>query len=206
MVEWYRCFADFNDVMRDTEALTVAAAGIANNGSTVIRGRSGLIDLAAPWDRLTVNEAFERYAAQSAEQLADDEEAFYRVLVDKVEPQLGRRKPVFLTHYPARMASLARLNPQDPRVAERFEAYIDGVELCNGFSELTDPVQQRERFAEVMRARRAMGKADYPLDERFVHALEQGMPPCGGNALGLDRLIMFVLGARRIDDVIAFVE
>jgi len=192
--------------MRDTETLTVAAARLANNGSTVIRGRNGLIDLAAPWERLTVNEAFARYAEQSAEHLVDDEEAFYRVLVDKVEPQLGRHKPVFLTYYPARMASLARLNPQDPRVAERFEAYVDGVELCNGFSELTDPVQQRERFAEVIRARQAMGKTDYPLDERFVYALEQGMPPCGGNALGLDRLIMLILGASRIGDVIAFVE
>lgn len=206
MVEWYRCFADWNDVMRDTETLVAAAARAVNKGSTRIQGRSGLIDLAPPWERLTVARAFERYAAKSADQLVDDEEQFYRVLVDAIEPQLGRRKPVFLTHYPARMASLARLNSQDPRVAERFEAYIDGIELCNGFSELTDPMEQTERFKAVILARQAIGKAEYPLDERFIQALQQGMPPCSGNALGLDRLIMFILGANRIDEVMAFAE
>lgn len=206
MVEWYRGFADWRDVMRDTEALTAAAARVVNSGSTVIRGRSGLIDLAPPWERLSVAEAFERYAAEDAQQLVDDEERFYRVLVDEVEPQLGRHKPVFLTHYPARMASLARLNARDPRVAERFEAYIDGIELCNGFSELTDPEQQRARFKEVNRERRAIGKTEYPLDKRFISALERGMPDCSGNALGLDRLIMLILGSSGIDDVMAFVE
>ncbi len=206
MVEWYRCLADWNDVMRDTEELVIAAARAVNKGSTHIRGRSALIDLAPPWERMTVAEAFDRYAAKSADRLVEDEERFYRVLVEEVEPQLGRRKPVFLTHYPARMASLSRLSAQDPRVAERFEAYIDGIELCNGFSELTDPAQQRERFQEIKRARQAIGKVEYPLDERFIQALQQGMPPCGGNALGLDRLIMLVLGASRIDEVTAFVE
>lgn len=138
------------------------------------------------------------------EEALRDEETYFRLLVDRIEPELGRDKPVFLTHYPASMASLARIHRDDARYAERFEAYVDGIELCNGFGELTDPIEQRARF-EADQAARARGhKPVYPIDERFIAALEHGMPDSGGNALGFDRLVMLLLGAERVEDVMAF--
>ena len=125
---------------------------------------------------------------------------------DEIEPRLGRERPVFLTRYPARMASLARLHADDPSVAERFEAYVAGIELCNGFGELTDTVEQRRRFEHDRAVRRQLGKPDHPIDERFLEALASGMPASGGNALGFDRLIMLLIGADRVADVIAFPE
>jgi lysyl-tRNA synthetase class 2 len=125
------------------------------------------------------------------------------MLSERVEPQLGRGRPTFLTGWPASMASLARLDPQDPSVAERVEAFVDGMELSNGFSELIDAREQRARLLRDQAARAAEGKAVYPVDERFLGALAEGIPPSGGNALGVDRLVMLVLGARHIDDVVA---
>ncbi|MBN1656569.1 MAG: EF-P lysine aminoacylase GenX [Deltaproteobacteria bacterium] len=206
MLEWYRCVADWNDLMRDTEELVAIVAGTINNGTTRIRGRYAPIDLTPPWERISVAAAFQRYADTNLDDLLPDEERFYRLLVERVEPRLGRERPVFLTHYPADMACLARLDPADPKVAERFEAYVDGIELCNGFSELADPEEQKRRFENELRARRASGKIEYPVDQRFISALERGLPECGGNALGVDRLIMLILGANRIDEVMAFSE
>jgi lysyl-tRNA synthetase class 2 len=102
------------------------------------------------------------------------------------------------------MASLARLDPKDPTVADRFEIYVDGVELSNGFGELIDPVEQRARFERDQRERSRLEKPVYPLDERFLAALEEGLPPCAGNALGFDRLVMLVLGVPDIRDVVPF--
>jgi lysyl-tRNA synthetase class 2 len=158
---------------------------------------------------LTVAEAFVRYAGVSADEAirwaTDDEDQFFRVLVDDVEPALARLgRPVFLTDYPAPFASLARLSPNDPRVAERFELYIGSLEVCNGFGELTDPVEQRARFLRDQEHRRQQGKPVYPLDERFLAALEEGMPPAAGNALGLDRLVALGLSAKTIADVTSF--
>ncbi len=204
MLEWYCSFAGSDQMMRDTEELVAHAVRALHQGSTRIRGRRGWIELQPPWQRLTVAEAFRRYAQLDAAEAARDEETFFRVLIEQVEPNLGRDAPVFLTGYPAAMASLARLDPNDPTVADRFEAYVDGVELCNGFGELTDPVEQRRRLAADQRARQERGKTVYPLDERFLAALEEGMPPSGGNALGMDRLVMLLLGAEHIDEVVAF--
>src|SRR5205814_6905491 len=118
-----------------------------------------------------------------------DEDRYYRVLVEEVEPALAREpRPVFVVDYPAPHASLARLKPSDPRVCERFELYAGGVELCNGFGELTDPEEQRRRLLRDQESRRAAGKPVYPIDERFLAALEEGLPPSAGNALGVDRL------------------
>ena len=114
------------------------------------------------------------------------------------------RAPVFLTRWPRAMASLARLCPDDARWADRFEAYVDGLELCNGFGELTDPVEQRARFAHDQAARREAGLDVYPVDERFLEALEQGMPESGGNAIGVDRVVMAITGAAHIEEVVAF--
>ncbi|HJK95568.1 MAG TPA: EF-P lysine aminoacylase EpmA [Polyangiaceae bacterium LLY-WYZ-15_(1-7)] len=203
MVEWYRAFAGSAEVMRDTEQLVAHVARGTREGSTVIPARGTPVDVAPPWERLTVAEALERYAGKTLAALLPDEERFFRVWIEEVEPQLGRGRPVFVTHWPASMASLARLDPRDPSVADRFEAYVDGLELCNGFGELVDPVEQRDRLERDQRAREEAGKPAYPIDERFLGALEEGLPPCGGNALGFDRLVMLVLGAAHIEDVLA---
>jgi elongation factor P--(R)-beta-lysine ligase len=204
MLEWYRAFAGSEAVMQDTEQL-VAAGALALHGTTQVpRAAGGVLDVAPPWPRLTVREAFSRYAGLDVDAVLPDEDAFFRVLAERIEPQLGRGKPLFLTHFPASMAALARLRDDDPRSADRFEAYANGVELCNGFGELTDPVEQRRRFEADRAARARRGLPVYPLAERFLTALEEGMPPSGGNALGFDRLAMLLLGAERIEDVIAF--
>jgi lysyl-tRNA synthetase class 2 len=204
MLEWYRSFASSVEIMRDTEALVAHVAAAIHSGSTVIPGYASPVDVAPPWDRITVAEAFQRYAGVDSRALIANPDEFFRVLVDRVQPQLGRLRPVFLTHWPVQLASLARVDPKDPTVADRFEAFVDGVELSNGFGELIDPTEQRRRFEYDVNARRAMGKPVYPVDERFLFALEEGLPPCGGNALGIDRLVMLVLGVPLIDDVVAF--
>ncbi|MGZ3475995.1 MAG: amino acid--tRNA ligase-related protein, partial [Polyangiales bacterium] len=129
-----------------------------------------------------------------------------RIMVEEIEPALAEGPPVVLVEWPASQASLARKKPGDPRVAERFEIVIGGVELCNGFGELVDPNEQRARFLADQAERRQRGLPVYPIDERFVAALEEGMPPSSGNALGLDRLIALCLGAKTIGDVLAFPE
>ena len=167
------------------------------------------VDLGAPFERLAVADAFARWAGVPAEDAialaTRDEDRFFRLLVDAVEPALaGSPRPVFLVDYPAPFASLARLSARDPRVAERFELYVAGVELCNGFGELTDAAEQRARLVRDQEARRQAGKPVYPIDERFLAALEEGMPPSAGNALGLDRLVAVCLGGTNIGAVSAF--
>jgi lysyl-tRNA synthetase class 2 len=204
LLEWYRAFEDASAMMRDTEELSAHVARVLTGATRVPGVRGEGCDLAPPWQRLTVREAFTRYAGVSMDSLVDDDEQFFHVLATRVEPELGRGKPTFLTRYPAKMAALARLCDDDPSVAERFEAYVDGVELCNAFYELTDATEQRARLAADRRAREALGLPLYPIDERFLRALETGLPPCAGNALGVDRLLMLVLGKKAIQEVIAF--
>ncbi|MCG8558084.1 MAG: EF-P lysine aminoacylase GenX [Proteobacteria bacterium] len=203
LLEWYRTFAGSRDVMRDTERLVAALAERLLQSHT-IRGHGAPVDVSPPWDRVTLTEAFSRYADANLQSVARDEELFFRLLVEKVEPELGRGRPTFVTHYPASMAALARLDAEDPRFADRFEAYVDGVELCNGYGELVDSVEQRRRFERELKARQARAAAIYPIDERFLAALEEGVPPSGGNALGVDRLLMLILGVRQIEDAVAF--
>ena len=203
MLEWYRTFAGAEQMMQDTQQL-VATAALALCGSTVIPGIDGPVDVTPPWDRIGVADAFLRYAGVALESVLHDEEEYFRVLATRIEPQLGRGRAVFLTDYPAQFASLARLSPADSRVAERFEGYLDGVELCNGFSELIDPVEQRERLERDREQREKLGRSVYPIDERFLAALREGIPPSGGNALGFERLLMLLTGAKTIDEVMAF--
>jgi lysyl-tRNA synthetase class 2 len=200
MLEWYRTFSDAEQMQRDTENL-VAHIAQSVLGTLQLPGVEAAVDVSTPWPRITVEQAFERYAAMPLESVLHDEERFNRILVEKIEPELGRGRPVFLTHYPAQMASLARLSPEDPRFAERFEAYLDGVELCNGFSELVDAAEQRKRFEHDQETREKLGRSVYPIDERFMSALSEGIPPSGGNALGFDRLLMLIAGAKHIDQV-----
>jgi lysyl-tRNA synthetase class 2 len=203
MLEWYRANAGSDEMMSDTEQL-VARVVRELLGTTRIPGLHGIVDVAPPWQRLTVREAFERHASTPYAALIRDEEAFFRSLIDEVEPHLGRGRPTLLTRYPASMAALARICPDDPSVADRFEAYVDGVELCNGFGELIDAAEQRRRLLADAATRRSLGKPAYPIDEYFLAALEHGIPPSGGNALGIDRLMMLVLGIKDIAGVVAF--
>jgi lysyl-tRNA synthetase class 2 len=161
------------------------------------------VDVAPPWERLRVDDAFRKFAGVEVDAVLPDEERFFRILVDEIEPNLGCPRPTVLTHWPASMASLARLHPHDPKWADRVEVYIDGVELSNGFGELIDPGEQRHRLERDRDARRRLGLDEYPIDEAFLSALEEGLPPCGGNALGLDRLVMLLTGAPCIDRVVA---
>ncbi len=206
LCEWYRAFAGQNDVIADTEQL-VARVASALAGAPVLVAGKRRIDATPPFPRLTVRQAFRRYAGvdDAVELAARDEDRFFELLVDQVEPALARkRRPVFLCDYPISQASLARPSPRDPTVAERFELYVAGVELCNGFGELTDAAEQRRRFRRDRAERRKLRRPVYPLDEALLAALAEGMPPAGGNALGVDRLIALALGASSIADVMPF--
>jgi lysyl-tRNA synthetase class 2 len=160
------------------------------------------IDLAPPWPRLTVAEAFRRYASLPAD-AALAQRRFDELMGMEIEPRLGAERPVFIHDYPAACGSLARLKPGDPSVAERFELYIGGLELCNGFSELTDPVEQRRRFEAELEIKRRRGQPVHGLPQKFLEALS-AMPPCAGNALGIDRLVMLFCDAEIIGDVVSF--
>jgi len=124
-------------------------------------------------------------------------------MLDAVEPRLGAGRPTWLVDWPASMAALSRVRPDDPRWAERFELYAGGLELANGFSELTDAAEQRARLLAEQAQRAARGRSAYPLDERFLEAVGR-MPPSGGVAVGLDRLLMLLTGATSIDEVLLF--
>ncbi len=202
MLEWYRANAGVETVMRDTEQLVAAVTG----GRVRLGDRT--LDLHPPFERLTVSDAFMRYVGWSEgdtlDAAAHDEDRYFRALVDHVEPALERLdRGLFLVDYPATQASLARRKPSDPRFAERFELYVAGIELCNGFGELVDPVEQRARLEHDREARRLRGLPVYPIDERFLEALSR-VPPSAGNALGLDRLVAIASGTTDIADVLAF--
>ncbi len=203
MLEWYRARADYTDILADTKAL-IAHCAQAVLGRTDLSYRGQAIQLLPRWERVTVAEAFQRWAGWNPAEHWDAER-FDLDLVEKVEPNLPRECPVVLAEYPAPAAALARRKPADPRVAERWELYIGGLELANAYSELTDPVEQRARFEACAAARRALGKDVYPVDEAFLAALTH-MPPSGGIALGVDRLAMLFADADRLDDVMAFRE
>ena len=183
MLEWYRVNADYSDIARDAEELV----------GEVLRLRGG-----TAFPRVTVREAYLRWAGWDPVETWD-QDRFDFDMSTKIEPNLPKG-PLFLMDYPAPAASLARLKADDPRVAERWELYVDGLELANAFTELTDPVEQRRRFELARAERRALGEADYPLDEEFLDALAR-MPPSGGVALGVDRLVMLACGVHEIADV-----
>jgi lysyl-tRNA synthetase class 2 len=198
LLEWYRTQADYTALLRDTEALLLSVfETVSAATSFVYNGRT--IDLSRPWHCLTVREAFLRWAGWDPVARWDPDR-FDADLVSRVEPALPQDKPCVLTDYPAPAAALARLKPHAPSVAERWEVYVGGLELANAYSELCDATAQRARFSQAAEARRALGKEAYPTDEPFLCALENGLPPCGGIALGVDRLVMLVCGE---DDIAA---
>lgn len=204
MLEWYAAQSDYRDLMTDCEALlrhlAVAMGKAGKAGGLRWQGRR--IDLFPEWERITVAEAFQRYAPCTVEE-ALRKDRFDELLVEYVEPHLGTATPTFLCDYPATLGALARLSPTDSTVAERFELYVAGLELANGFSELVDPVEQRARFLAEQEVIRLQGRDCGPLPEVFLGALET-MPPAAGIALGVDRLAMLFAGADNIDQVVAF--
>ena len=193
MLEWYRANADYLDIARDAEELLAEILRPRRSAALPIRPRRS-----AALPRVTVREAYLRWAGWDPVETWD-QDRFDFDMATKIEPNLPK-EPLFLTGYPAPAASLARLKSDDPRVAERWELYVDGIELANAFTELIDPVEQRRRFELAREERRALGEADYPLDEEFLDALAR-MPPSGGVALGVDRLVMLACGASSIADV-----
>ena len=203
MLEWYRTNATYLDILTDIETLIFHITSSRPPHSPFILHPSSFPP--PPWPRFTVEELFRKHAGWNPVE-AYDAERFERDLVEKVEPALPRDTPVFVMDYPAPAAALSRRKPGRESVAERFELYIGGVEIANAFSELTDPVEQRHRFEQWERERASAGDPVYPLDEAFLSALTVGMPPSGGIAVGVDRLIMVLLGATTLDSVIAFRE
>jgi elongation factor P--(R)-beta-lysine ligase len=207
MLEWYRAFAGLPEMLADTEQLLRRVAERVSGEARLFGATGQRYELASPFQRITVREAFREHAgiADAVDLAHTDEARYFELLVAVVEPGLAREpRPLFLWKYPANQAALARLSAEDPSVAERFELYVGGVELCNGFDELTDPNEQRLRFEQDSARRAAEGRVTYPTDERFLAGLGSGMPRAGGNALGFDRLLMLATGARELGDVIAF--
>ena len=192
MLEWYRAPATSDDVISDTEALVEALA--------VALGAPMADRLTGPWERLTVEAAFAEHAGAMVDPA--DEDRFFQTWAECVQPRLGIDHPVVITDWPASMASLARL--KNNGTADRFEVFFAGVELCNGFGELTDAIEQRRRFERDQARRRDSRLPVYPIDERLCEALERGIPDSGGNALGVDRLLMVLTGADSIQAVMPF--
>ncbi|HEY4254245.1 MAG TPA: EF-P lysine aminoacylase EpmA [Roseomonas sp.] len=220
MLEWYRPGASFASLMDETAAFVRAVCPplVMHEGVTT--------DLARPFERLTMAEAFARFAgvpdllasvtpdgrgdaatlsAAAGAALRDGEDwedLFFRLLLERVEPAIGRDRATFLTHWPAPQAALARRDPADPRAALRFELFVAGIELANAFDELTDAAEQRARFVVDVAERRRRYAEGWEVDEDFLAALEHGMPATAGIAMGFDRLAMLAAGARRIEDVL----
>ncbi|MFZ7125856.1 MAG: EF-P lysine aminoacylase EpmA [Desulfobacterales bacterium] len=202
LLEWYTEGHDYRDMMTQTEALIrFVAEELGRGGEIAYQGER--ISLAGPFPRITVAEAFVRYAPGPVE-AALSTGRFDEWMGLEVEPRLPGERPIFLVDYPAASGALARRRPDRPSVVERFELYLGGLEIANGFSELTDPVEQRARFEAELSARATAGKPAYPLPEPFLNALES-MPSAAGNALGIDRLVMLFADTRTVDDVTAFV-
>lgn len=225
MLEWYRAHAGEPEIVADLEALFLDGARALGIDAITRDGREIAIDRGL--ERLTVSEAFARFASVDLEPFLDGdddgfrracaragvtpratdaaiESLFFRVLLERVEPRLGWDRPTLLADYPARFAALARLDPRDPRLASRFECYVAGIELANGFVELTDPDEQRRRFDRERELKRASGRDPGPYPDRFLRALAHGVPPACGIALGVDRWLMLLSGAPSVTELRAF--
>jgi elongation factor P--(R)-beta-lysine ligase len=224
MIEWYRAHAGIDAIVDDTEQLVAAVVG-AVAGAPVARVAGRAIDVTPPWRRMTVRAAMAEHAgvhvdgAEPAGDLiravreagiavADGtawDDAFFAAFLARVEPAIAALDhAVILDDWPAPLAALARQKPDDPKTALRFEAYVGGIELANAFDELTDPVEQRARFVEDQRVRAERGRPVYPLDDKLIAALVEGLPPSAGIALGFDRLVMLATGADTIAEVLTF--
>jgi elongation factor P--(R)-beta-lysine ligase len=226
MLEWYRAGAAWRDLVEDCEALLRLCQAAAGIEALAWRGRTA--DARLPFERLSIAEAFARHAgidilATAPDPLSPDlallqaaahaagiaphpgddwETLYFRIFLERIEPNLGIGAPTVLFGYPLSMAALSRRDPADPRLAERFELYVCGLELANAFGELTDAAEQRARFWADQTRKQALYGETYPIDEDFLAALECGMPEAAGIALGFDRLVMLLTGADDIEDVL----
>lgn len=217
MLEWYQKNLSYEGMMNETIALVRTAADGAS-----LSYRGTVCDPQAEWEKLTVIDALNLHTGINIEgkfgdlahlqveakrigvylSPSDDwENALLKIIMDKVEPHLGQTTPTILCDYPVSMAALSQPKPGNPSLAERFEVYICGIELANAFGELTDAKVQRERFLHDVALRKKIYGDDYPIDEEFLRAIDFGLPPCSGNALGIDRLAMLITGASHIDQV-----
>lgn len=224
IMEWYRANADYNALMTDVENM-IYQVNLKLNKRNYIIINNKKIDLTPPWPRKTVAQLFHEYLGLDLNLLLTDkaefvklakakghlveedegwEDIFYKLFLTNIENNLGNDKPVFVIDYPAAMAALARLKPDDKRWAERVEFYIAGIELGNGFSELTDAKEQELRLTEERELRKQLGKDVYDVDKTFIDALAQGMPPSTGIAVGIDRIVLLLLEKENIEDVILF--
>lgn len=201
MLEWYVAQFDYHQLMDQCEAMLIAAFKDMGHDQN-ITWQTKKINLTSPWERITIADAFSQYAPISMPE-ALHQDKFDEITVEYIEPHLGIGRPTFIYDYPAKLAALAKIKKVDSTVAERFELYIGGLELANGFSELTDASEQRQRFEEALEARAAKDWARYSMPEKFLTALEQ-LPPCAGIALGIDRLAMILADTGKIDDVVTF--
>lgn len=240
LLEWYRAYASYLEIMDDTENLVrflakeilrMQKGGGADPGAGGAAGECGKIifqgheiDVDSPWERLKVKEAFKKYAGIAVEDFEDSQklkaiaqkkgyainekstydDAFFLIFMNEIEPKLGLNKPVILYEYPVSMAALSKKCEESSKYAERFEVYIAGIELCNAFTELNDGEEQLYRLEAERKDRQKMGKDDYPVDQRFIRALDFGMPPSGGIALGVDRLVMLLTDTPEIENVLFF--
>jgi lysyl-tRNA synthetase class 2 len=201
ILEWYRLDADYKILQEDCLNLmrgVFEAFGPAFGKS--FRNRS--LDPRCKWEWYTVKEAFREFAGWEPGP-DPDQDRFDLDMVGKIEPNLGHPAPCILEDYPRSQAALARIKPGDPEVAERFELYWAGIELANGFSELTDPAEQRSRFEEAIARKEEAEGIRYPMPEAFLQALPN-LGPCAGIAFGVDRFVMLLSGAEGVDDVVAF--
>ncbi len=226
MLEWYRAGAGYRDLMEECEALLRAVQNAV--GAAALRWHGKEADAHRPWQRLSVADAFAQYvgidllatapdparpdaallaAAAAGTAIAphegdDWETLFFRIFLERIEPHLGIGAPTILYDYPISMAALSRRKADDPRLAERFELYVCGLELANAFGELTDAAEQRRRFESDQAKKQRLYGETYPIDEDFLAALAHGLPDCAGIALGFDRLVMLATGADHIEEVL----
>jgi len=223
LLEWYRSYASYEEIMKDTEEL-VESLAIQKNGKAKIVYQGREINVETPWPRKRVKDLFKELAGidypvfENTKKLFEAarekgyrveskhtyDDVFFIIFMNEIEPKLGFEKPVIVYEYPVSMAALSKKCEGDEKYAERFEAYVAGVELCNAFTELNDPVEQKKRLELEREERKKLGKIDYPVDQSFISALEFGMPPAGGNALGVDRLVMLLTDSSDIRDVVMF--
>lgn len=225
ILEWYRLTRNYFDLMTETEELFLHIfRNLFSRKKPLLTYASQTIDLTQPWERLTMVNAFERFAKVDLNQALSLsgikkvaqkkgyfttstttwEELFHQIYLNEVEPHLGKTRPTIIYEFPSQIAALARKKPQDPRFAERFEVYIGGLELGDCYAELTDWREQEERFVHETRKRKHLGKIEHPYDKDFIAALKEGLPPCAGLALGVDRTVMLFCNATHIQDVLYF--
>jgi elongation factor P--(R)-beta-lysine ligase len=233
ILEWYRVDANYLDIMRDCEDLIIfintylirsSEKSNAKQKATELCYQGKVINLTTPWERLSMCEAFHKYAGINLENALELntltpiavkkgyriestntwEEIFDQIFLNEIEPQLGRGKPTIIYDYPVSLAALSRKKPTDPRFAERFELYIEGLELGDAYSELTDWKEQEVRFKAEQKEQLRLGKTIHPIDADFIDALKSGMPDAGGIAVGVDRLIMLFSDMTDISDTLFF--